>query len=186
MLNFLGKGSKLIVIFIFTVIVTGSILTYLSITHISNYRELLEKKISEEERSITNRFSSDFQFKMDSLTLMFSDYLKYNTSEKIQGLKKFDSIKELINYISIDSNGVYLIPNFTNNKLLFTRLKPSKIYLDRLRTAEKNEFNSLDFKRAENFYLRALKVAVTNTDSTYVYNSMGRLYVKMNLQKKSI
>ena len=68
-LKFSEKGSKLIIIFILTVIVSGSILTYLSITHISNYRELLEKKISEEERDLTKRFSLDFQVNPDSLTL---------------------------------------------------------------------------------------------------------------------
>jgi len=53
-LKFSVKGSKLFVIFILTVIVSGSILTYLSITNISNYRELLEKKVSEEQAKVIN------------------------------------------------------------------------------------------------------------------------------------
>ena len=75
MLKFSSKGSKLIIIFILTVIVSGSILTYLSITHISNYTELLEKKISEEELAITNDFAADFQDNLDSLILIFYEFI---------------------------------------------------------------------------------------------------------------
>lgn len=185
MLKFSKKGSKLIVIFILTVIVSGSILTYLSITNISNYRELLEKKISEEERDLTKRFASDFQNKLESLILKFSDYLQNDTSPDLQDLKKIDSIDGLINYVVIDSKGSYLVPYFVNNKQSLTELKPSKNYLDRLRSAENNEFVTGDFKSAAFFYLQTLKVAVTKSDSAHVYNSIARLYVKMNLQQKA-
>lgn len=185
MLNFSKKGSRLIVIFILTVIVSGSILAYLSITHISNYRELLEKKISEEERDLIKRFSSDFQKNLDSLTIMFTDHLQQDATANLQSLNKFDSINGLINYIVIDHKGSFMIPNFVNNELLATKTKSSKIYLERLHSAENNEFNALDFKRAENFYLRTLKVAETKSDSAHIYNSMARLYVKMDLQEKA-
>lgn len=185
MLKFSKKGSKLIVIFILTVIVSGSILTYLSITNISNYRELLEKKISEEERDLTKRFASDFQHEMESLTLTFSDYLQNDISANLQDLKKIDSIDGLINYVVIDSKGSYLVPYFVNNEQSSTESKPSKNYLDRLRSAENNEFVTRDFKSAAFFYLQTLKVAVTKSDSAHIYNSMARLYVKMNLQQKA-
>ena len=185
MIKNFGKGSKLIIIFILTIIVSGSILVYLSITHISNYRELLEKKISEEERSITKRFASDFQNNIDSLTLKTSDYLSHNRPPDIQVLKNIDSIKGIINYVTIDDNGSFITPNFVNNELLFSKIKPSKIYLEGLHSAENNEFNALDFNRAETFYLRTLRVSETKSDSAHIYNSMARLYVKMNLQEKA-
>ena len=109
------KGSKLIIIFILTVIVSGSILTYLSITHISNYKELLEKKISEEEIELTIRFSSDFENKMDSLITIFSNYSQSKHSQEIRNIKNFDSTRDFVSYIAMDSNGVYLRPNFIDN-----------------------------------------------------------------------
>ncbi len=181
-----GKGSKLIIIFILTVIVSGSVLTYLSIAHISNYKELLEKKISEEERDLTQRFSLDFQSKLESLTLKFLDYLQDNHSLDQSGLKSFDSIKELINHVVIDSNSTFLRPYFINNYLVSTQVKSSQTYSDRLRDAQNNEFIAKDFKSAELFYLKSLKAAGSKYDSVRIYNSMARLYTKMNLEKKAV
>ncbi len=54
-------------IFFLTVIILGSILIYLSINNISNYQELTEKKISEEEQAIAEQFSADFQSELEGL-----------------------------------------------------------------------------------------------------------------------
>ena len=71
-----------------------------------------------------------------------------------------------------------------NNELFQAQLSP-KIYSDRLRDAENNEFILNDFNTAEISYFNALKVAETASDSAHVYNSMGRLYVKMNFLQKA-
>jgi signal transduction histidine kinase len=179
------KGSRLIVIFIFTAIISGSILTYLSINHISNYRELLEKKISEEERDLSNRFSSGFKNNLDSISSRFRYYLEEKDLSVLQKLKIRDSIKEGGNYIEIDRNGSFLLPNFPDNEGLITNIESSKIYLERLHLAENNEFNVSDFEKANSYYLSALEVATSKTDSVHIYNSMARLYVKMDLQQKA-
>jgi two-component system phosphate regulon sensor histidine kinase PhoR len=183
-LKFSEKGSKLIIIFILTVIVSGSILTYLSITHISNYRELLEKKISEEERDLTNRFSLDFQDHLDSLTLKLTKFIQHDSSEGFQRLKNIDSLNAIKNYVVLDDKGGYMIPHFVNNELFSTQIPP-QIYSDRLREAENKEFIEKDLNGAELSYFNALKAAETPSDSARVYNGIGRLYVKMNLQQKA-
>src|SRR5210317_2512315 len=81
----------------------------------------------------------------------------------------------------MDRNGSFLAPNFVDNRRLLTSAKPSKIYLEKLHEAEKNEFDVSDFKSAKNYYLSALRVATSKQDSARVYNSLARLYVKMNL-----
>jgi len=179
------KGSRLIIIFILTVIVSGSILAYLSISHISNYRELLEKKISEEERDVSNRFSSDFKTNIDSISSKFSNYLIQNNDIALDKLKTRDSIKGISAYITIDSEGSFLKPNFVDNKLKTPKSQVSKIYLERLRKAENNEFNVSNFKSAKGYYLKALQVAITKQDSAHIYNSLARLYVKMDLPDKA-
>ena len=185
MLKFSKKGSKLIVIFIITVIFSGSILTYLSVVHISNYKELLEKKISEEERDLTIRFTSDFQDKMESLISIFSNFFKSDHSQDVQALKSFERLNELINYVAIDSSGSFLWPYVVNNDLSFEQIKPSNTYSNALRTAQKNEFISKDLKNAESYYLKSLKVAETKSDSANCYNSLARLYVKMGHNQKA-
>ena len=185
MVKIIPKGSRLIIIFILTVIVSGSILAYLSISHISNYRELLEKKISEEERDVSNRFSSDFKTNIDSISSKFSNYLIQNNDIALDKLKTRDSIKGISAYITIDSEGSFLKPNFVDNKLKTPKSQVSKIYLERLRKAENNEFNVSDFKSAKGYYLKALQVAITKQDSAHIYNSLARLYVKMDLPDKA-
>jgi signal transduction histidine kinase len=184
-LKFSSKGSKLIIIFILTVFVSGSILTYLSFTQISNYRELLEKKISEEERELTNRFASDFHVKLDTLKLSFSKYILQDSSGNTPKLKHIDSINGFIDYVEIDANGSFIIPYFTDNKTADINVKTSSSYSNAIRSAEKNEFVLKDFKSSELAYLKALKRALIRMDSVHVYNSLGRLYVKMGLEQKA-
>ena len=61
-------------IFFLTVIILGSVLIYLSIDNISNYQELTEKKISEEEQALAEQFSADFQNELEGLIKTF-EYL---------------------------------------------------------------------------------------------------------------
>jgi len=183
-LKFSKKGSKLIIIFILTVIVSGSILTYLSVTHISNYRELLEKKISEEERDLTQLFSLDFQVKIESLISVFNNYLRSNHQD-IKDFKKFEEINGLINYVALDSSGSFIWPYFIGNTHSFSQPKRTKAYIDQLRASQNNEFVSKDFKSAESLYLKTLKVAESTSDSANIYNSLARLYVKMGHDQKA-
>jgi signal transduction histidine kinase len=185
-LKFSKKGSNLIVIFILTAIVSGCILTYLSISHISNYRELLEKKISEEERELTRRFASGFQNNLDSLTLNFFNYVQNNASQNLENLNKFNSENRPINYVVIDATGSYLIPNFSNSDKPLNQSNSTTIFTNKLRKAENTEFILKDYKSATSLYLLTLKVAGTKSDSAHVYNSVARLYLKMDLQQKAL
>lgn len=186
MLKFSEKGSKLIVIFIITAIFSGSILTYLSVAHISNYKELLEKKISEEERELTIRFASDFQDKMESLISIFSNFFQSDHSQDVKALKSFDGLNELVSYVAIDSSGSFLWPYVISNNLSSEQIKPSNTYTKELRTAQNSEFVTKDYKSSELSYLKTLKVAETKSDSANSYNSMARLYVKMGHHQKAL
>ena len=179
------KGSKLFVVFILTVIVSGSILTYLSITNLSNYRELLEKKVSEEEREVTKAFAVDFQNKFQSLVGKFSNYLHSDTIQDLSHLKETYRTEGLINYVAIDQSGTFISPYFKNGEEAISKLSPAKKYIEGLRAAEKYEFILKDFKTAERNYLKALKAAGSKSDSAYVYNALGRLYLKMNQHQKA-
>ena len=185
MIKLIPQGSKLIFIFILTVIISGGILTYLSITHISNYRELLEKKISEEQREMSNRFSLTFQAKLDTLTIQFSDYLKTQDSLIVQNLKTFNKVNGVVNYLAKDQTGTFLAPNVTNNKLHTAKRNISSSYLELNRTAERYEFSGSENKKAAASYLKALRAAISKTDSAQIYNSLGRLYLKMDLEGKA-
>ena len=52
-------ASRLTIVFILAVVISGSILTWFSINSISNLKELTEKRIFEEQRELAERFSTE-------------------------------------------------------------------------------------------------------------------------------
>ena len=66
-LTHIAKGSKLVIVYLLTVIIAGSILTYLSINNISNFEELTDKRITEEEKTIIENYRLQFQSTLEDL-----------------------------------------------------------------------------------------------------------------------
>ena len=64
----LRPASRLTIIFILAVILSGSVLTYFSINNISNLKELTEKRILEEQRELSARFSTAIQNNIEKVT----------------------------------------------------------------------------------------------------------------------
>ena len=60
--------SRLTIVFILAVLFSGSILTWFSINNISNLKELTEKRIIEEQRELSSRFSSAVQRNIEKVT----------------------------------------------------------------------------------------------------------------------
>jgi len=107
-----GSGSRLIFVFILTVVVSGSILTWLSINNISNYKELTEKKVLEEQFSIADQISNSFQKKLESVASEFTDLVLINETAKLQSLKLSDTIDGITSPFLIDKNETFLWPWF--------------------------------------------------------------------------
>jgi len=64
--------SRLILLFILMVVVSGGILTFLSINNISNLRILTEKRIQETQLRIVGQISAQFQENINQITEEFS------------------------------------------------------------------------------------------------------------------
>ena len=69
----LKLASRLSIVFILAVLISGSVLTYLSINNISYLENLTEKSILEEQRELSNRFSAAIQHKIEGLTINFQN-----------------------------------------------------------------------------------------------------------------
>ena len=59
--------TRLSIIFILAIVLSGSVLTYFSINNISNQKELTEKRIIEEQRELYTRFSAALQNKLNTI-----------------------------------------------------------------------------------------------------------------------
>ncbi len=175
----------MIIIFLLTVIILGSVLVYLSINNISNYKELTEKRISEQERLLAKQFSSDFQNELEGLIANFNDLVHEDSLINIQQIKNIDTIVGIKQTLVLNENGVYLWPHFVFANVTPKNDNSSLTYLEKIKIAEGSEFIVKNYKNAEVNYLTSLKAARGKSDSAYVLNAVSRLYLKMNLHEKA-
>jgi len=185
-INIFAKESRLIVIFFLTVIILGSILVYLSISNISNYQELTEKKIMEEEGALAEQFSADFQSELEGLIVTFEDSMQKDSLLNIHVFKNMVAIPGIEQVIVMTENGAFLWPYFKDANSTPKKGNPSLAYIDKIKIAENNEFVVQDYRSAAANYVSALRAAGRPSDSAHVFNALSRLYVKMNQYESAL
>jgi hypothetical protein len=115
------SASRLSIVFILAVVISGSILTYFSINNISNLKELTEKKIIEEERELFYRLQDSIQTKIDDLTKGFS--VEFSTFSFI-----------------LNKSGDFVFPNFIQLQETRKTGKSSNRYVVNFEEGVKAEF----------------------------------------------
>jgi signal transduction histidine kinase len=171
------KSSRLILIYVLTIVISGSILTWLSLNSISNFRELTEKRILEEEQVIVNKYAEEFAAVLDSLSAMYDDYLI-----KMNSIASYDLMNEknllFTNCFIINQKGDYLNPLYPIHTPEFNTI-PNNTSLEKaIQKAELLEFADTDLKSARMQYMNALRFSRTPSDSAYVYNGIARILNK--------
>ncbi|MBE0680256.1 MAG: hypothetical protein IH592_15965 [Bacteroidales bacterium] len=170
-------ASRLTIIFILAVVLSGSVLTYFSINNISNLKELTEKRIIEEQREIYARFSAALQNKIDTITLGFINESGLIRDSLIKRAVEYDFI---IQPFIIKSSGQFIFPNFegiperVNVPFSTERFNASFI------EGEKAEFAEKNYPEAKQNYLSCLKFSTVRNDSAKALNALGRIALKLN------
>ncbi|NQU87739.1 MAG: hypothetical protein HQ541_18465 [Mariniphaga sp.] len=175
------SASRLSLVFIVTLVISGSLLTYFSINTISNFKELTEKKVQEEEAELAQWFIESIKLKLDEATSLFLDKID---SAGFYAVSRFESEESnsLIQYpFILNKEGRFLFPNFPEEPQL-SELKPSPAgYTENFKSGETAEFLRSDFETASRYYLSAFNQALSNQDKAQVLNALGRVSVKRNL-----
>ena len=169
--------TRLSVIFILAIVLSGSILTYFSINNISNLKELTEKRIIEEQRELYSRFSAVLQNKIDTITTGITNESGLIKDSLIKRAAGFDFIIQPLN---IKRDGQFIFPNFEG---IPERVKvPSfpEQFKSSFLEGEKAEFVENDFREAKENYLSCLYDARGSSDSVKSLNALGRIAVKSN------
>lgn len=161
------SASRLSIVFIIAVVISGSILSYFSINNISNLKELTEKKIIEEERELFYRLQDSIQTKIDDLTSGFS--VEFSTFPFI-----------------LNKSGDFVSPNFIQIQDTRTGNKSSKNYIANFEKGVKAEFIDKNIKLAEKHFSTCLRYSAGPADSVKVLNVLARLYVKSNQHEKAL
>ncbi|HSG67594.1 MAG TPA: hypothetical protein VK994_02730, partial [Bacteroidales bacterium] len=183
MLKLIQGHSKLVIIYLITVILTGSLLTYLGINSIKNYRELTEKRALEEQNSLINDYTDIFCHIIDSLNDQFStsprpDSIAIKAVEDNTGRLAKD-------YFITDQNGKLTEPLFTTPDYAnFTA--SNSTFTARFKRGETAEFAGNDPGKAFSIYESCLENAGSGIDSARAYNAMARVCLKLDDEDQAL
>ena len=170
--------TRLSIVFILAMVLSGGILTYFSINNISNLKELTEKRILEEQQELAARFATSLQEALDQLA-----------AGLVSGPEQLRTLNDTLEHRSADqefiiqpfllrNNGKLIYPNFTG--ISDESFKP--ILSNGFRTAyalgEEAEFVENDPLKARKYYRTCLSLSRGTMDSVTALNALGRVSVK--------
>lgn len=175
MIKHLAKSSRLIIIYVLTIFVSGSILTWLSLNSVSNFRELTEKRILEEQQYIVDNYSNEFASFLDSLTVVLNKKIETNNGT-VDSLKIDYPIFR--NIFILNDKGDYLSPLYVNAQFNYPNNTTSLRFEEAIRKAQLEEFANNQIGLSKISYSNALKYSKTKKDSADVYNALARVMAK--------
>ncbi|MFC2081079.1 sensor histidine kinase [Bacteroidota bacterium] len=179
MKNIVKPGSRLIILFILTLIISGGILTWLSINSISNFKELTEKKVREEQLSIVEQVSIIFQQNLEDVTGKFTAIVIKDNVIDLSEVKYCDTLDFVENPFILNKTAEFLWPWFLEDPKVGMEKLPSSAYHQDLQIAEKNEFRVQDYHTAVFYYKASLGHALGVSDSAKSMNALARVHLKL-------
>jgi len=186
MINSLKPASRLTIIFILAVILSGSVLTYFSINNISNLKELTEKRILEEQRELSSRFSTAIQNNIEKVTDGFNNEISLSPALKDSLLKRTSEYGFIIQPFILKNNDQFLHPNFIGIPENLTVVKLLSRFNSVFRKGEEAEFFEKDQGKSKEYYLSCLGYSTGRNDSVKALNALGRVSVKLNDVKNAM
>jgi signal transduction histidine kinase len=176
----LKPSSRLTIIFILAVVLSGSILTYFSINNISNLKELTEKRILEEQRELSARFSTEIQNNIEKITHVLNVEISLFDVLKDLLIKRTSEYDFIIQSFILKNNGQFIYPYFIG----IIENTPETEFSSRFRSAykagEEAEFTKKDPGKAKSYYLSCLGHSTGSRDSVKALNALGRASIKLN------
>ena len=178
--------SRLSIVFILAVVISGSILTWFSINSISNLKELTEKRILEEQRELTVRFSSAIQSQIEKITAGFNDEMSQVDLMKDSLINTSNAHGFITVPFILKNNGTFIFPNF--NSIPENKINPkfSNRFNATFSKGERAEFATKNLKIAKKQYLSCLSYSSGINDSVKALNALGRVSVKLNEYENAI
>jgi signal transduction histidine kinase len=176
----LKPASRLTIVFILAVVLSGSILTYFSINNISNLKELTEKRILEEQRALSSRFVAALQNRIEKVTKDLIEEIGQSTVLKDSLIKRASEYNFIIQPFILKNNGQFLYPNFIGIPENSPEAEFSSGFRSAFRTGEEAEFAEKNPGNAKSYYLDCLGYSTGSSDSVKALNALGRISVKLN------
>ena len=169
---------RLIIVFILTVIVSGGILTYLSINSISSFKELTEKKIFEEQEKIAAQISSHFYNALQETVEEFTGQVFTDVGIDWHALRSSDSLQWITTPFVLDGAKEFQWPWYLEDPEISSRTD-SRGFHQEFSKGERAEFQQQNTGQAATFYRSALRRGQNSSDSAQAYNALGRVSLKL-------
>ena len=178
--------TRLSIVFILAIVLSGSVLTYFSINNISNLKELTEKKVIEEQREIYSGFSAALHNKLDIIT---TGLLEGADQQSVVEDSLFNRAREsewIIQPFMLNRKGEFVYPRFQGipDRVLVPEF--TEEFILAFAAGETAEFAAKDPGAAESYYMACLKYSNGSSDSVRALNALGRVAVKMNDPKLTL
>ncbi len=179
-------ASRLSIIFILAVVISGSILTWFSINNISNLKELTENRILEEQRELASRISNAVQSKIETITVGYKNEINPLGLMRDSLIKTADSHSFVTMPFILKTEGPFLYPNYKWTIENPTKAKSSNRFNLAFRKGEEAEFAKNNLRSAKKQYLSCLSYSTGKYDSAKALNALGRISVKLNEYENAI
>jgi len=171
--------TRLSIVFILAIILSGGILTYFSINNISNLKELTEKRVIEEQQLLAKRFSIELQEQIEKVSAGIIHDLDQVDALRDSLIHATGDYNFIIQGFIIDTHGEFVFPNFIGIPENAQIPSLSARFKTAFGKGEKAEFAEEDLEKAEKHYLSCLSYASGDTDSVIALNATGRISVKL-------
>jgi len=179
-------ATRLSIVFILAIVLSGSILTYFSINNISNLKELTEKRIIEEQRELYSRFLVALQNKIEEVAAGINSEILQSGLMKDSLIKRAADHGFIIQPFILKSSGQFIYPNFTGIPESLHELTFSNRFNAAFNEGETAEFTEKDAVKAEKYYQLSLNYSTGESDSVKALNALGRISVKLNHAEDAI
>ncbi len=179
-------ASRLTIIFILAVVLSGSVLTWFSINNISNIKDLTEKRIQEEQGELAARFSSAIAGKLEKVSSGLSNDIILPDIMKDSLLRRAGEYEFIIQPFILKKDGQFMYPNFIGISENIPYKKLSTRFFSAFNAGEKAEFTEKKSAKAKDNYLMCLSYSAGSKDSVRALNALGRISVKLNVVDDAI
>ena len=178
--------SKLSILFVFAILIPGTILTYFSIQNIASQKELTEKRLLEEQGELATVLVESFQ---KELVEHATSFFHRADSLSLTGLKTIsssDSFDYCAQSFMINKNGQFIWPNYQEDSRVTRPSKKSQTFVRSFSQAEEAEFAKEDLKKATEFYQNTLRVAKIEAERATTINALARVLSKSGLINQAL
>ena len=177
--------SKLSILFIFAILIPGSVLTFFSVQNIASMKELKEKRLLENQSRLASELARDFQEMLIEYSDSFFRQFHTLSTQQYQNMMVLDSLEYVHQPFVVNRSGHFVWPNFTEQIASAEVRRTSSTFWQGFSIAESAEFAESDLRKAADAYRDALRTSVSDFEGATAINGLARVLAKRGMVEQA-